>query len=32
MLMKDARGEPVLDAEGRARTTPLVPPGDEDER
>ena len=32
MLMKDARGEPVLDAQGRARTTPLVPPGDEDER
>ena len=32
MLMKEARGEPVLDAEGRARTTPLVPPGDEDER
>jgi len=32
MLMKDARGEPVLDAQGNARTTPLVPPGDEDER
>ena len=32
MLMKDARGEPVLDAQGRARTTPLVPLGDEDER
>jgi len=32
MLMKDARGEPVLDAQGSARTTPLVPPGDEDER
>ena len=32
MLLKDARGEPVLDAEGRPRTTPIVPPGDEDGR
>ena len=32
MLLKDARGEPALDAEGQPRTTPLEPPGDEDER
>jgi exodeoxyribonuclease VII small subunit len=32
MLLKDARGEPVLDAEGRPRTTPIVSPGDEDGR
>jgi exodeoxyribonuclease VII small subunit len=32
MLLKDARGEPVLDAEGRPRTTPIVPPGDEESR
>ena len=32
MLLKDARGEPVLDAEGRPRTTPIVPAGDEDGR
>jgi exodeoxyribonuclease VII small subunit len=32
MLLKDARGEPALDAEGRPRTTPLVPPEDEDGR
>ena len=32
MLLKDARGEPVLDAEGRPRTTPIVAPGDEDGR
>jgi exodeoxyribonuclease VII small subunit len=32
MLMKDARGEPVLDAQGRPRTKPLDPPGDEDGR
>ena len=32
MLLKDARGEPVLDAEGRPRTTPIVPPRDEDGR
>ena len=31
-LMKDARGEPVLDAQGRPRTKPLEPPGDEDGR
>ena len=31
MLLKDARGEPVLDAEGRPRTTPIAPP-DEDDR
>jgi len=31
VLMKDARGEPVLDAAGRPRTRPLQPPGDEDE-
>jgi exodeoxyribonuclease VII small subunit len=31
MLLKDARGEPVLDAEGRPRTTPIPPP-DEDGR
>jgi exodeoxyribonuclease VII small subunit len=32
MLLKDARGEPVPDAEGRPRTTPIASPGDEDER
>ena len=32
MLLKDARGEPVLDAEGRPRTTPIAPPVDEDGR
>ncbi len=32
MLMKDARGEAALDAQGRPRTTPLVPPEDEDGR
>jgi exodeoxyribonuclease VII small subunit len=32
MLLKDARGEPVLDAEGRPRTKPIVAPGDEDGR
>jgi exodeoxyribonuclease VII small subunit len=32
MLLKDARGEPALDAQGRPRTTPLAPPEDEDER
>ena len=32
MLMKDARGEPALDAQGGPRTTPLAPPSDEDER
>jgi exodeoxyribonuclease VII small subunit len=30
MLMKDARGEPVLDAQGQPRTTPLAPPGEDD--
>jgi exodeoxyribonuclease VII small subunit len=32
MLMKDARGEPVLDPQGRPRTKPLVLPGDEEGR
>lgn len=32
MLLKDARGEPALDAQGRPRTTPLAPPEDEDGR
>jgi len=32
MLVKDARGEPVLDAQGRPRTTPLAPPEDEEGR
>jgi exodeoxyribonuclease VII small subunit len=32
MLLKDARGEPVLDAQGRPRTTPVAPPEDEDGR
>jgi len=32
LLVKDARGEPVLDAEGRARTRPLPPPDDETTR
>ena len=31
VLMKDARGEPVKDAEGRPRTRPLAPSGDEGE-
>jgi len=31
-LLKDARGEPALDAEGRPRTTPLAPPEDEEGR
>jgi exodeoxyribonuclease VII small subunit len=30
LLLKDARGEPVLDAQGRPKTTPLVPTEDED--
>ena len=33
MLVKNARGEPVLDAAGRPRTAPLAPGGsDNDER
>jgi len=32
MLLKDARGEPVLDAQGQPRTTPLAPPEDEEGR
>jgi exodeoxyribonuclease VII small subunit len=32
MLMKDARGEPVLDPQGRPRTKPLTLPEDEEER
>jgi len=32
LLMKDARGEPVLDPQGRPRTTPLAPPEDEEGR
>ena len=32
LLLKDARGEPVQDAQGRPRTTPLAPPEDEDGR
>jgi len=31
VLMKDARGEPVKDADGRPRTRPLSPAGDEGE-
>lgn len=31
-LVKDARGEPALDARGRPRTTALAEPGDEDSR
>jgi exodeoxyribonuclease VII small subunit len=30
-LLKDARGEAVTDAEGRAKTRPLPPPEDEGE-
>ena len=32
MLLKDARGEPVLDAQGRPRTKPLALPEDEEGR
>ena len=32
MLMKDARGEPVLDAQGKPRTKPLALPEDEEAR
>ena len=28
-LLKDARGEPALDSNGRPRTRPLAPPGDD---
>jgi len=31
MLLKDAGGEPLLDAQGRPRTTPLAPPEDEEQ-
>ena len=31
-LMKDSRGEPIQDAAGRPRTTPLKPPEDDDAR
>ena len=30
ILLKDARGEPALDAEGNPRTEPLAPPEDHD--
>jgi exodeoxyribonuclease VII small subunit len=30
MLLKDARGEPLLDEQGRPRTTPVLPPGDDE--
>ena len=30
LLLKDARGEPVLDAQGRPRTAPIAPPEDEE--
>jgi exodeoxyribonuclease VII small subunit len=29
MLLKNARGEPVLDAQGRPKTRPLSPPDDD---
>jgi len=32
LLVKDARGEPVADAQGRPRTRPLSPPEDETPR
>jgi len=32
VLLKDARGEAVLDAQGRPKTTPLAPPEDEEGR
>ena len=32
VLMKDARGEAALDAQGRPRTSPLAPPEDEEGR
>jgi exodeoxyribonuclease VII small subunit len=32
VLLKDARGEPVVDAGGRPRTRPLSPQGEEGER
>ncbi len=30
MLLKDARGEPALDAKGNPKTKPLAPPEDQD--
>ena len=30
LLLKDARGEPVLDAQGGPKTTPVAPPEDEE--
>ncbi len=30
MLLKDARGEPALDAKGTPKTKPLAPPEDQD--
>ncbi len=30
ILLKDARGEPALDAKGNPRTEPLAPPEDQD--
>ncbi len=32
MLMKDARGEPLLDAQGKPRTKPLALPEDGEDR
>lgn len=31
-LMKDSRGDPIQDASGRPKTTPLAPPEDDDAR
>ncbi len=31
-LMKDSRGDPIQDAAGRPKTTPLAPPEDDDAR
>ena len=30
MLLKDARGEPALDAKGNPKTKPIAPPKDQD--